>query len=206
MAVQDQKAILELTVNQIAQGEVFVILREKDILIRRLDLEKVGLKGFSGVQETIKNEIYVSLASLTSGLSYNFDEKALTLQITAQPDLLGTTSLHLGNKPPSNIVSSKDTSAFLNYAFNIPLDGEKLNNYTFFGESGLSVNGNLLYSSCSRKTDGDVVRGLTNFTLDNPKNLQRWVFGDSFANTGNLGGSLFFGGVSISREFGLWCL
>jgi outer membrane usher protein len=203
MAVQDQKAILELSVNQISQGEVFVFLREKDILIRRLDLEKAGLQGFSGLQETINNEIYVSLASLGSNANYEFDEKALTLRITAQANLLGSTSVNLGNKPPQNIIYSKDTSAFLNYAVNVPLDGEKLNNYTFFGESGLSVNGNLLYSSFSRKTDGDVVRGLTNFTLDHPNNLSRWVFGDSFANTGNLGGSMFLGGVSISREFGL---
>ncbi|MBD2665452.1 fimbrial biogenesis outer membrane usher protein [Richelia sinica FACHB-800] len=202
-AVQEQKAILELTLNNISQGEVFVILRDKDVLIRRLDLEKAGLQNFAGVQETINNEIYVSLGSLNSSITYEFDEKSLSLRITAQTQLLGTTSLNLGNTSPKNIVYTQDTSAFLNYAFNIPLDEAKLNDYTFFGESGLSLNGNLLYSNFSRKADGNIVRGLTNFTINNPKNLTRWVVGDSFANSGNLGGSLFLGGVSLSKEFNL---
>jgi outer membrane usher protein len=200
---QEQRAILGLTVNQVAQGEVFVILRTNDVLVRLSDLEKARLRDLSGIQESINNENYISLASLAPGVSYEFDEKALTLRIIAQPQFLGSTSVNLGNQPSKKIVYSKDTSAFFNYAFNIPISEDRLNNYTFFGESGLSINGNLLYSSFSRKTDGSFVRGLTNFTIDHPQKLNRWVVGDSFANSGNLGGSMFFAGVSVSRAFGL---
>ncbi|MEH2244837.1 fimbria/pilus outer membrane usher protein [Nostoc sp.] len=203
VVAQDQKAILELTVNQVSQGEVFVILRQNDILVRPSDLQKARLQGFSGIQETINNEIYVSLASLAPNVSYKYDENSLTLSITAQPQLLGSTSVNLGNEPPKNIVYSKDTSAFLNYAFNVPLNGQAFDNYTFSGEFGLSLKGNLLFSSFSRQGDGSFLRGLTNFTIDDPKKLNRWVVGDSFANTGNLGGGVFFGGISLSREFGL---
>ncbi|MHC5595080.1 MAG: fimbria/pilus outer membrane usher protein [Nostoc sp.] len=203
VVAQEQKAILQLTVNQVSQGEVFVVLRQSDILVRPSDLQKARLQGFAGIQETINNEIYVSLASLAPNLRYQFDENNLTLNITAQPQLLGSTSVNLGNEPPKDIVYSKDTSAFLNYAFNVPLNGQALDSYTFSGETGLSLNGNLLFSSFSRKLDGSFVRGLTNFTIDDPKKLNRWVVGDSFANTGNLGGGVFLGGVSFSREFGL---
>ncbi|MEH1928176.1 MAG: fimbria/pilus outer membrane usher protein [Nostoc sp.] len=203
MAAQDQKAILELTVNQVSQGEIFVILRQSDILVRTSDLEKARLQGFSGIRETINNEIYVSLVSLAPNVSYEYDENNLALRITAQPQLLGSTSVNLGQEPPKNIVYSKDTSAFFNYAFNVPFNGQAFNNYTFSGEAGLSLNGNLLFSSFSRKADGSFLRGLTNLTIDSPKNLNRLVIGDTFANTGNLGGGLLLGGISFSREFEL---
>ncbi|MEH1960268.1 MAG: fimbria/pilus outer membrane usher protein [Nostoc sp.] len=203
MAAQDQKAILELTVNQVSQGEIFVILRQSDILVRTSDLEKARLQGFSGIRETINNEIYVSLVSLAPNVSYEYDENNLALRITAQPQLLGSTSVNLGQEPPKNLVYSKDTSAFFNYAFNVPFNGQAFNNYTFSGEAGLSLNGNLLFSSFSRKGDGSFLRGLTNLTIDSPKNLNRLVIGDTFANTGNLGGGLLLGGISFSREFEL---
>ena len=203
VAAQDQKAILELTVNHVSQGEIFVILRQSDILVRTSDLEKARLQGFSGIRETINNEIYVSLVSLAPNVSYEYDENNLALRITAQPQLLGSTSVNLGQEPPKNLVYSKDTSAFFNYAFNVPFNGQAFNNYTFSGEAGLSLNGNLLFSSFSRKGDGSFLRGLTNLTIDSPKNLNRLVIGDTFANTGNLGGGLLLGGISFSREFEL---
>ncbi|MFM6074281.1 MAG: fimbria/pilus outer membrane usher protein, partial [Dolichospermum sp.] len=181
------------------------ILRPQDILVTRSDLEKAGLESFAGSRETINNEIYVSLASLAPQVSYIFDEKALTLKITAQPELLKSNSFNLGRQSPKNITYSQDTSVFFNYAFNLPVDIEKfnLNNYTFFGESGLSINKSLLYSSFSRKTDGSWRRGLTNFTLDNPQKITKWVIGDSFVSAGDLGGGMFMAGVSKSRDFGL---
>lgn len=205
VAAQEQNAILELTVNQVAKEAIFVILRPQDILVTLADLEKAGLQNFAGSRETINNETYVSLVSLAPQVSYTFDEKALTLKITAQPELLKSNSFNLGRQSPKNITYNQDTSIFFNYAFNLPVDIEKfnLNNYTFFGESGLSINKNLLYSSFSRKTDGSWLRGLTNFTLDNPRQITKWVVGDSFVSTGDLGGGMFMAGVSKSRDFGL---
>jgi outer membrane usher protein len=204
---QEQNAILELTVNQVAKEPIFVILRPQDVLVTLADLEKAGLQNFAGSRETINNETYVSLVSLAPQVSYIFDEKALTLKITAQPELLKTNSFNLGRQSPKNITYNQDTSVFFNYAFNLPVDIEKFNlknnNYTFFGESGLSINKSLLYSSFSRKTDGSWLRGLTNFTLDNPRQITKWVVGDSFVSTGDLGGGMFMAGVSKSRDFRL---
>jgi len=199
VAQDQQRAILDLVVNQVPKGEALVIIQPGDILVRRADLEQAGLHGFSGRQKVVDGESYVSLQSLVPAVSYKFDENALTLSLTAQPGLLGTSVVNLGNQQPEGVVYNKNTSAFFNYALN----GQNFGSYSFFGESGLSLKGNLLYGSFSRKSDGAVVRGLTNFTLDNRNNLTRWVVGDSFASTGNLGGSLFLAGVSVSREFGL---
>jgi outer membrane usher protein len=197
---EDQQAILELTVNLVEQGESIVILQGTDILIRVSDLEKAGLHNFAGQRTTISNEVYVSLASLAPGVTYAADEKELTLRLTVQPALLGATvvDLQTGQRPPE-IIYSKDSSAFLNYAFN----SQNFQRYSVFSEAGISIHGNLLYSSVSRNSDGKIVRGLTNLTLDNPNSLRSVVIGDTFSNTGNLGGGVFLGGVTVARNFGL---
>jgi outer membrane usher protein len=51
--------------------------------------------------------------------------------------------------------------------------------------------------------DGNVVRGQTNLTVDDPERLRRWVVGDSYVSGGTLGGSLYLAGVSVARNFGL---
>ncbi len=112
VAAQEQNAILELTVNQVAKEAIFVILRPQDVLVTRSDLEKAGLQDFAGSRETINNETYVSLVSLSPQVSYIFDEKALTLKITAQPELLKTNSFNLGRQSPQNITYNQDTSVF----------------------------------------------------------------------------------------------
>ncbi|MGH9650096.1 MAG: fimbria/pilus outer membrane usher protein, partial [Terriglobales bacterium] len=90
-------------------------------------------------------------------------------------------------------------SAFFNYS----LTTQDLERVSLSGESGLSLDGMLLFNSFTRNTQGQFVRGFTNLTLDNRERLRRWVIGDSFAGASGLGGSLLLGGVSLSRNFGL---
>ena len=47
----DQRALLELTINEVASGEVSVLLRDADVLIRLKDLQAAGLKTIEGRQE-----------------------------------------------------------------------------------------------------------------------------------------------------------
>ncbi|MBI2358942.1 MAG: fimbrial biogenesis outer membrane usher protein [Deltaproteobacteria bacterium] len=176
-----------------------IVVRAKDVLARVSDLEMAGLRGFSGQRETIRGQAYVSLSSLAPLLTFEIDEKALVLRLTAQPALLGSTVVDLRAGAPPGTVYSQDTSTFLNYAVN----WQDFKRYDLFGEAGLSIKGNLLFSSLVRNTDGDVIRGLTNYTVDDRQRLTRWVVGDSFASSGGLGSSLFLGGVSISRDFSL---
>lgn len=198
-AAQDQRAILQLIINQVEKGEVLVLIREKDIMARVSDLERAGLRGFSGKRETARGEIYVSLSSLAPDVAFEMDEKALALRLTAQPALLGSTVLDLRQGRPPGMIYAQDASGFFNYAAN----WRDFKDYDLFGEAGFSIDGNLLFSSLSRNIDGDVVRGLTNLTLDNRQKLRRWVVGDSFASSDGLGGGLFLGGASVSREFSL---
>jgi outer membrane usher protein len=204
-AVPEQRAFLTLFINLVPQGEALVILRPADVLISISNLQKAGLiiTQDQGKRETIEGENYVSLSSLAPKFTYKLDEKALTLQITAPSNQLGSTVRNFRTGRPSDIIRSKDTSAFFNYSLNAGNLQNSSRTFSVFGEAGLSIRDSLLYSSFSRNTNGNFLRGLTYLTLDNPNSLNRWTIGDRFTQTGNLGGSPIIGGISFSRNFGL---
>ena len=47
------------------------------------------------------------------------------------------------------------------------------------------------------------MRGLSSYIVDDLPHLRRWVAGDSVAAAGGLGGTVFLGGLSVSRNFDL---
>jgi outer membrane usher protein len=199
LAEEEQRAILLLIVNHVDKGEVIVLLRAGDILVRVADLEEAGVRNFSGKRELVAGEMHVSLASLAPGVGFELDERALALRLTAEPALLASTVVDLGVGRPPGIVYRQDTSTFLNYAVTLT----NFEKYAVFTEAGLSIQGALLFSSASRNEDGAIVRSLSNLTLDDRSHLSRWVLGDRLARSDTLGGNLLMGGVSVSREFGI---
>ena len=89
--METERAILQLSVNQIEGGEVVALLRSPDVLLRVADLERAGVRGFAGRRETVAGDAYVSLASLAPAVTFELDDRALTLRLTAAPSLLTTT-------------------------------------------------------------------------------------------------------------------
>ena len=196
---EDLGAVFALQVNEIAKGDLLAVLRGRDVLVSVAGLEAAGLRGFAGRREVIGGAVYVSLLSLTPAVGFTIDGRDVALKLTVSPDRFGPTRRDLGVGAPPGMILSRDSSAFLNYS----LTSSDLETISGFGEAGWNVRGNLLYSSVSRGADGAFVRGLTNFTADDPSRLRRWTFGDTFAETGSLGGGAFVGGVSLSRNFEL---
>lgn len=193
----EQTAVLALTVNEVRKGDIIVILRRDDVLARVEDLEQSGLRGFTGQREPVQGVMYVSVASLAPGITFVLDEHTLALRLTAQPAFLGATVVDLQGGRPADLVYREDTSAFVNYAVQA-LDFES---FTLFGEAGLRLGKALLFSGASRNGEGDVVRGLSNITIDDREDLVRWTGGDFVARPDALSNALFMGGVSVSREF-----
>ncbi|MCT7951350.1 fimbria/pilus outer membrane usher protein [Ancylothrix sp. C2] len=202
-AASDQRAFFDLTINLVSKGQVLIILRPNDVLIPVSDLQKSGLTLPPGKEEIIEGETYISLASLAPTITYELDEKALALRITAASGLLGTTIRDVQQKRPTGVIYTQDTSAFLNYSINARDLQENTRSLSAFGEIGLASKNNLLYSSFSGSSEGNFTRGLTNLTLRNPDALNRWVVGDTFTQMGNLGGSSLIGGISFTRDFSL---
>jgi outer membrane usher protein len=197
--VELERAILQLHVNQVDRGEAVVLLRGPDVLVRVADLERIGLRGFAGRRETAAGETYVSLASLAPAVTFELDERALALRLTAAPSLLPATVQDFLQSRPAGLIYTDDTSAFLNSA----VTGIDFERYTWTGEGGLSIRNALLYGTAFRDELGVFSRGLTSFTVDDRPRLVRYLLGDRFDSTGPLGGGLLIGGLSVSREFAL---
>ena len=198
-AQTDQRAYLSLYVNNMPQGEVLAIIHDGHVWLALADLQRAGLHGIVAPTLTFNGQPYVSLQSLEPGIASVFDERALSVTLTAQTGFLGSTTVDMGGYAPPGLLRGKSTSAFVNYA----LDWQNFNSLSEFSEVGVSSHGNLYYSSLSFQPGGKFVRGLTNATFDNPSKMTRWVIGDAFAQSGLLGGSTFLGGISVSRNFSL---
>src|SRR3989440_4005542 len=117
----EQRAYLELFVNDVSRDTVLVYLRgaetPDDALVAVDDLEKGGLHGVRGTRELHDGREYVSLRSLAPEIEFRFDPQALAVRIIAQPALLEATAIDL--RPvvrPPGMVLYRDSSAFLNYS------------------------------------------------------------------------------------------
>src|SRR5262249_26835956 len=198
-AEDEPRAILRLTVNHVDRGDVIVILKAGDVLVRVDDLEQAGLRAFDGTRTLVKDALHVSLRSLAPAVTFDLDERELALRLTVAPSMLAGKVVDLGVGRPLGIVYREDTSAFFNYAVAL----RNFEKYAVFAEAGLSVKGALLFSGAARNEDGTVVRGLSNLTFDDRSHLTRWVLGDQLAKSDPLGGGLLIGGIGASREFGI---
>ena len=76
---KDQRAALELFLDQVDKGPILVILRGKEILASVSDLEQAGIKLSAAPRATIDGTLFVPLASLASAITYQFDETNLAL-------------------------------------------------------------------------------------------------------------------------------
>lgn len=196
-SAQDQRALLALVINQVDKGEALVIIRIDDVLVSVGTLETSGLHGFAGTRETIGGEPFVSLASLKPDITYEFDERALVLRLTARPELLESTVETFASDRPAGLEYRRDPSAFANYALN----AGGSTGYDVFTDAGFSARGALFATTVSTARHEAVVRGLTSATFDQPDKLRRIVAGDAFANGGVLGGGVLLAGASLSREY-----
>ena len=185
-----------MTINHVDKGEVLVVLRGQVVLVGVRTLEELGIHSFTGTRESIGGETFVSLASLAPGITFEFDERALALRLSAQPELLDSVERNLASGRP-DIEFRRDTSAFANYAINL----RGANSYDVFTDLGFSTHGTFLGTTVSAVSDGQPARGLTSATFDQRRDLRRIVVGDGFANGGLLGGGMLLGGVSVSKEY-----
>jgi hypothetical protein len=195
----DQRAILEVRLNEVKMGEVSVFLRNTDVLVRLKDLQTAGLKALPEGHEIIRGEPYVLLSSLAPQLTFRVDERDLTLNLMAQPSIMGFNRFDVQPNRPAAIRYSEDTSGFVNYSLNL----RDFRYSTAFSEAGITVRNGLLYGAISRNEDGSFVRGLSNLTINNRDNLNRTVVGDRLVTSDVLGGNLVLGGISFFREFSL---
>jgi len=204
-AQPDQRALLDLKVNLVDKGQILVLLRGPEVWVAVRALEGADLQHVNGERIAIDGAPWVRLGSLAPGILFEFNERELSLSLTASSDYLALQRLALKVDHPPGITYPRNTSAFLNYALN--WNGSSgtglFANAGLFGDAGVTVHGALLTTTFGGATNRPFVRGQTSLTIDRRATLRRWIIGDTFANTGLLGGGAFLGGVSVSREYGI---
>ena len=202
---QETPAFLHATVNQVDIGDVYVILRGNDVMVKVTDLENSGMRVEGGKRERPGEDVLVSLQSLAPTLIFVFDERGLSLTITADSKLFGGAVLDLRAKRPEGIIYDNAPSMFVNYRVGLTdLQSRDQAGWNGFAESGLSLRGDLLYASGQRsEIDGSWERLLTTLSFDLRDRLTSIVIGDVNATSDVLGGSGVMGGVSVVRNFGL---
>lgn len=198
----DQRAYLDLFVNEAAKDTVLVRLRGapvEDALVAIEDLEKAGLHGLQGNREVHDGREYVALRSLAPLIKYAIDQQALTIRLTADVSLLEKTTFDMSPlQRPRDLVLRRDASGFLNYS----VSGASGVGVTGAGELGASIGGNLAYTGFTASSGG-LVRGMSNLMLDDPAKLRRVTLGDAVSSATTLGGVGLLAGVSVTREFSL---
>jgi outer membrane usher protein len=196
-----QPALLDLFVNGVPKQVVFALVRAGDVLVDRGDLVSAGVPAQDAPAETAGTRSLVSLRALGPDVSFELDERALSLRLMLAQRFLGRTRLDLGPSPrPPGMDLRTDASGFMNYA----LQARSGLGVNAFLEGGASYRRGLVASGVSRLEDGSVVRGLTSATYDDVEDLRRYTAGDAVASgLGPLGGSVLLGGVSMARAFSL---
>jgi len=206
LAEADETIVASISLDQVAKGDFFVLLTaDGDFLLKVDDLKSMGFQHPFGDRHQVQNEEYLSLRSM-DGVSFDFNEDNLILEIHADPSLLPTSELDLKPGRREGVYTPRDNSLFLNYGLDYSAGGEELDYHgiSLANELGIRYR-NLLFLSNTQYTDTPegrtFLRYMTSLTYDHRDRLQRLVVGDFFASSGELGSRLNMGGVSFSKVY-----
>lgn len=201
-----EQIITLLTVNGEKKGEIFVQRTESgDFLLRSEDIKDAGFSETPGAEIRQDGESLVSLRSL-AGLSFRFDEKTLTLHISAAPSLFPRNYIDFAGQPVKNVYYPKESSLFLNYGLQYQADGFSFQGLNLTNELGIRRDNYLFLTDTMYAKDSNrnsFVRLHTSIIRDDRLRLRRTTFGDLFASSGSLGSSVNMGGIGFSRVFGM---
>jgi outer membrane usher protein FimD/PapC len=197
--------IIEVVLNQVSQGDYFVILTDDgDLLLNINDLRSMGVTPPAGEIIVIEGEEYLSLRSM-EGTDFVFDENTLTLKIDLPAASFPSLTIDMAVPRPENVYYPRDSSGFFNYGLNyVGDDSSGLQLFEFTNEVGLRT-GDLLFTSDSiyrkEQEEDRFLRLMSTLTLDRREDLRRIMAGDFLTFSGELGSRLSMGGLSFSKNF-----
>jgi outer membrane usher protein len=200
-----ETVVLRVVLNGESQGDLFVERTETgDVLVQMEDLRRIGFRDPAGTVRTIDGQLYLSLRSM-EGVSFEFREQTLTLEITASPTLLPKREIDFLPARHPNVFYPNDPGGFLNYQVGYNTgDSFSFRSVDGTGQIGLRAGEILLLSDSSftkSRDGGRFVRLMTNATWDRRETLQRVVAGDFSASSGELGANVTLGGISVSKVY-----
>ncbi|GBC85426.1 Outer membrane usher protein YraJ [bacterium HR11] len=202
-----EAVIVTVVLNQESKGEFVVYMTpEGDFLVRVEDLEAMGVRVPPGPVTEIEGQAYRSLRSI-AGVSFEFDEKTLTLRVTVPPALLPPQVFDFRPPRPPNVYYPRDSALFVNYDVTYGVGtGLQFQSLNGSGQVGLRIRDVLFFSDFSylrTPTFQRWVRLTSQVIYDGRSSLNRLVIGDFSASSGELGGTLPLGGVSFARVYSI---
>jgi outer membrane usher protein len=199
--------VVRATLNSQAKGDLFVgRTADLDFLVKPDDLKAMGLLDPAGRITTLEGEPYLSLRSIR-GLSFTFDERTLSLNISAEAKLLPSSEYSLAprhTRPATPLAPS----AYLNYAFDASrTDPGTPTRLGLSGEGGwrsgdllLQTNGATVWTQDGRRK---FLRLQSSATLDDVPNLRQTVIGDFFTQSRDVSTGINLGGIGVSKVYSL---
>lgn len=205
-ATRSETIVLRVRVNTQDKGDVFVERTGPDFLVKVQDLRSMGFQDPAGAITTIDGEPYMSLASIR-GVTFEFEEKTLALNITADPRLLPRHSFATqGQLRRGRGTVPTGSSGFFNYALTTT-GGTARRTTGLSAEAGWRSGDYLLLSNWNSTQNSDGTRKLarlmTSVTRDDREQLQRIVIGDFFTPSRDFSAGVNLGGVSFSKLYAL---
>jgi len=199
--------IVAVVLNQEPKGEFIVYMTpEGDFLVRVEDLAGMGIRVPPGPVTDIEGQAYRSLRSIT-GVTFEFDERTLTLRMTVPPALLPPQVFDFRPERPRNVYYPRDSGGFINYDVTYTVgNGFQFQSLSGVGQVGLRLRDVLFFSDVSylrTPTFRRWVRLTTQVVYDDRSSMNRLVVGDFLGSSGELGGALSLGGVSFSRVYSI---
>ena len=200
-----EQLIVKVILNQEEKGDFFVNRNETgDFLVKTEDMKAIGFREPTGTTIAIEGDPYLSLHSMT-GVQFAFDADTLSLVITAPPSLLGKKIINFKAPQLEKVYYPRDSSVFLNYGADyVAGSGFSFSSFSLANQLGIRTK-DLLFLSDSTYTKSQdqerFVRMQSSVTYDDRKELRRFIAGDFFATSGDLGSSLNLGGVSFTKVY-----
>lgn len=196
--------VLGVIVNLEAKGDFFAYPGDAgDYSLRIDDLKAMGFREVPGKVEMIGNEAYVAIKSVT-GVASSYDARTLTLSVTAPPSLLVRRTIDFTPQRQQVSPPPSETSGFFNYRANYAGTRSGFSSFDLLNQLGLRTDSALFLSDTiySNTPSGDkFVRLMSSVSVDDRATLQRQVYGDFFASSGELGSNVILGGASYGKTF-----
>jgi len=207
VAAQTETLVLRVHLNTQNKGDLFVQRTpDLDFLLKMEDLKAIGFKAPVGAVQVIDGEPHLSLRSMR-GVTFAFDEKALALNITAEPQLLPPSVYALLAERRRGTVTGSTNSAFFNYALTAAGGSPAISSALgFAGEAGVRWGDYLFLSDASTVDTASgkkFVRLMSSVTRDDRENLRRIVIGDVLTPSRDFSSGLNLGGIGITKLYGI---
>lgn len=205
--VQSETMVLRVRLNTVDKGDLFVARTPaQDFLVRLEDLKAMGFRDPSGTSVLVDGEPHLSLKSMR-GVRFEFQERGLILNITAEPQLLPASTYGNDHQRRGRGAVPADSSLFVNYALSASGGSAAPHGLAFSGELGWRWGDWLLLSDGSTvaRPNGrrEFVRLMSSVTRDDRDDLRRTVVGDFFTPAREFSTGVNLGGIGLSKLYGI---